>query len=78
MRLAGEIDGAQAGTTIWKTLDIPVVYLTAHADGQTLQEIMRAQPFGYVMKPFCASEVDAAIRLAPDRKWKNGRTDLTP
>ena len=36
IRLAGPMDGTQAASLIWQRLQIPVVYLTAYADAETL------------------------------------------
>lgn len=54
--LAGEIDGIRTATLIRQMHDVPVVYLTAHSDENTLTRALDALPLGYLVKPF--SEVD--------------------
>lgn len=54
--LAGEMDGIRTATLIRQRHNIPVVYLTAHSDENTLTRALDALPHGYLVKPF--SEVD--------------------
>jgi PAS domain S-box-containing protein len=56
--LRGDIDGVEAAREIGSCFDIPVVYLTAHADEATLQRTKATEPFGYILKPF----EDVALR----------------
>src|SRR5689334_8785833 len=37
VRLAGRIDGIEAAQSIRHTSDVPIIYLTAHSDFDTLQ-----------------------------------------
>lgn len=67
IRLKGEIDGVQAAEKIREKLDIPVIYLTAHADETTLQRAMVTQPYGYVLKPFEEKELRITIEMAMHR-----------
>jgi PAS domain S-box-containing protein len=64
IRLAGEIDGIQAAGAIKKEVDIPVIYLTAHSDDQTLTRARDTVPFGYIVKPFKATDLHCAIEIA--------------
>lgn len=51
IRLKGAMDGIAAAEKI-REFDIPVVYLTAHSDEETLQRAKLTEPFGYITKPF--------------------------
>jgi PAS domain S-box-containing protein len=64
IRLQGDIDGVEAATLIWNDFDIPVIYLTAHADEATLQRIKVSEPFGYILKPFEEIELRTTIEMA--------------
>ena len=64
--LDGKWDGVQTATEVRK-LNIPVVFVTAHADESTLKRVSVTQPYGYVIKPFEELEVRAAIELALTR-----------
>jgi len=64
IRLKGEMDGIEAAQQIRALCNIPVVYLTAFADEQTLQRAKTTGPFGYLIKPFEERELHATIEMA--------------
>lgn len=64
IRLAGSMDGIETAREIHKTQNIPVVFLTAHADQATLTRAKTIAPFGYVVKPFVERELEAALETA--------------
>ena len=74
IHLAGQVTGTQAARRIWEELQVPVVYLTAYADPATLDDVKHTEPYGYIVKPFRAEEVHAAIQLALDRPSKETLT----
>lgn len=62
--LNDEIDGIQAAEQINNCFDVPIVYLTAYSDPNTLQRAKITQPFGYIIKPFSERELHIAIEIA--------------
>ena len=68
IRLKGEMDGVEAAELIRTDFDIPVIYLTAYADEETLQRAKITEPFGYVLKPY---EVDDLIRTIEIALYKH-------
>ncbi len=64
IRLSGEMDGIVAAQEIRRRLDIPVVYLTSHADEDTLARAKATEPSGYVLKPFYDAELRAVVETA--------------
>ncbi|HUX93743.1 MAG TPA: adenylate/guanylate cyclase domain-containing protein [Ignavibacteriaceae bacterium] len=62
--LHGDMTGIEAAEIIMKNLDIPVVYLTALADDETLHRAKITEPFGYVLKPFDERTLHSAIEIA--------------
>ncbi|MFO7447118.1 MAG: PAS domain S-box protein [Ignavibacteriaceae bacterium] len=64
IRLKGEMDGIEAAARIRKKFDIPVIYLTAHTDSETLQRAKQTEPYGYIIKPFEERELNSAIEMA--------------
>ena len=64
IRLKGEMDGVEATTAIRADLDIPVVYLTAYEDEDTLRRAKITEPYGYILKPFEERELHTAIEIA--------------
>jgi PAS domain S-box-containing protein len=67
IRLEGDMDGIVAGGEIYDRFNIPVVYLTAHADEFTLERAMKTAPFGYIIKPFQSQSLQSAIKIALQR-----------
>ncbi|MEW6297311.1 MAG: response regulator [Thermodesulfobacteriota bacterium] len=64
IRLQGEVDGIEAASRIRSRLDVPVVYLTAHADETTVERATATEPFGYILKPFGEYNVYVAVETA--------------
>ena len=64
IRIRGEIDGIEAAERIAENLDIPVVFLTAHSDEQTLMRALKTQPYGFLIKPFRERELYSNIEMA--------------
>lgn len=62
--LKGEMDGITASGIIKEELRIPVLYLTAYADTQTINRAKVTEPYGYIIKPFEESDVVTAIEIA--------------
>jgi PAS domain S-box-containing protein len=64
VRLRGEMDGIHAAEVIRDRFDLPVVYLTAYADEETILRAKKTTPFGYLVKPFNERELRATIEIA--------------
>lgn len=62
--LKGEMDGITAAIQICSQHDVPVVFLTAYADENTLQRAKSVLPLGYIVKPFSPGELRVAVELA--------------
>jgi signal transduction histidine kinase/DNA-binding response OmpR family regulator len=64
IRLRGQTDGVEAAEAIRARCDVPVVYLTALADEETLNRAKMTAPFGFLVKPFEERELHATIEMA--------------
>jgi two-component system, cell cycle sensor histidine kinase and response regulator CckA len=64
VRLAGKLDGIQAAEIIHRSRDVPVVYLTAHSDNETLRRAAATAASGYLVKPFKSPELRCTIEVA--------------
>jgi signal transduction histidine kinase len=64
IRLKADMDGIEAAEAIRSRFDIPVVYLTAYTDEDTLQRARLTEPFGYLLKPFEERELHTTIGMA--------------
>lgn len=62
--LEGEMDGIQAATLIRARARIPVVYVTAYSDAETLARAKLSEPFGYIHKPLDQRELRATLEMA--------------
>ena len=64
IQLDGGISGVAAAAAIRGHLDIPVVFLTAHASDETIERAVESGAFGYLLKPYTVPELKAAIEIA--------------
>jgi diguanylate cyclase (GGDEF)-like protein/PAS domain S-box-containing protein len=62
--LGGERDGVDAAIEIKESLNTPIVFLTAYADENTVERAKKAEPVGYVLKPFKERELQTTIDIA--------------
>jgi PAS domain S-box-containing protein len=64
INLQGGMDGVTAAERIRSQADIPVIYLTAYADADTLERAKVTEPFGYIVKPFQDITLQSSIEMA--------------
>lgn len=62
--LKGGTDGIEAAKIINDTFDIPVVYLTAHQDEDTIERSMFTNSYGFITKPLDDRDINSAINAA--------------
>ncbi len=62
--LRGEMDGIEAALHIRKRFDMPLIYLTAYADGQVLERAKITGPYGYIVKPVFERDLHSNIEMA--------------
>ncbi|WP_432738762.1 HD domain-containing phosphohydrolase [Maridesulfovibrio sp. FT414] len=62
--LEGIMDGIDTAAVIKEHQSIPVIYLTAYADNETLTRAKVTEPFGYIIKPFEDRELNLTIEMA--------------
>lgn len=67
IKLKGMIDGVDTAKQIQRLYNVPVVYLTAHSDEQTVRRVMHSDAYGYIIKPFVEEELREAIEKALER-----------
>ncbi|MBM4240927.1 MAG: response regulator [Euryarchaeota archaeon] len=71
IRLEGDMDGIEAAEKIRARFGIPVIYLTAYSDENTVQRAKITEPSGFILKgplgfiqkPFEESELHSAIEI---------------
>lgn len=62
--LKGEITGIEASAQIKETLNIPIIFLTAYADENTLSKAKVTEPYAYIIKPFKEIDLHTSIEMA--------------
>ncbi|MGE0814310.1 MAG: response regulator [Vicinamibacterales bacterium] len=64
IRIEGTRDGIETAEALKARYDVPVVYLTAHADEATLRRAKATLPHGYLLKPVKAAELRTAVEVS--------------
>jgi DNA-binding NarL/FixJ family response regulator len=64
INLNGQFEGIDIGRSIRDQHHIPFLYITAHADEQTLHNAKLTQPSGYIIKPFTERDILAGLEIA--------------
>ncbi len=62
--LKGKMTGIEAANIIKERFGIPVIFLTAYADDNTIGKAKIIEPYGYIIKPFKEKELQTTIELA--------------
>ncbi len=79
--LKGELDGIETARLINLKRKIPIIYLTAHHDDDTLERSKSTNPYGYLLKPLNDRDLNACLRMAlfrfeSENKLKNSEEVL--
>ena len=64
INIKGDIDGIETARMIKKGFSIPVVFVTSHTDGPTLERAKGICPDGFIVKPLEDDDLRVAIELA--------------
>jgi len=56
-------DGIEIAQEVFKIRNIPVIYLTAYGDDETIERAIATNPVGYLIKPFKPQELKSTILL---------------
>ncbi|MBP7737630.1 MAG: response regulator [Spirochaetes bacterium] len=73
IKLKGKKDGIETAEEIYLRYRVPVIYMTAHSDNETVRRAETTVSYGYVMKPFRENEIftsldEALVRIKSERK----------
>ncbi len=68
--LKGDINGIDAASKIKESLQMPVIFLTAYADENTLAKAKVTEPYAYIIKPFKEVDLHTSIEMA---LYKHGK-----
>lgn len=67
IKLNGKLNGIQTAEAISELIRVPIVFLTAYSDANTLNQIKRNGEYGFVIKPFQDFELLTEIDLTLNR-----------
>ncbi len=70
-------DGIDAALVISKHMDVPIIFVTAHSDRETLRRAKIVNPVGFINKPLRESDLKTTIEFAITRKPKETEKNLT-
>jgi CheY-like chemotaxis protein len=78
IRLQGEMDGIEMASRINKQYDIPIIYITAHSDENTIKRAKMTEPYGYSLKPINPKELRVAVEMTLHKSQiDRGKASLT-
>ncbi len=75
IRLGEGADGIDAATVISNHMDVPIVFVTAHSDSNTLRRAKIVNPLGFINKPLRESDLRTTIEFAINAKPKIVKSD---
>jgi two-component system, cell cycle sensor histidine kinase and response regulator CckA len=78
IRLGDGINGIETASKLKEEYQVSVIYLTAHADDDTISKAKLTEPYGYIVKPFDDTELKSMIEIAvykqkSDRKLRESQ-----
>lgn len=62
--LKGELDGIETARLMNIQKKVPIVYLTAHYDEDTIERSKTTNPYGFLLKPLNDRDLNSCIRMA--------------
>ena len=63
IHLQGQLDGISTAEQIQKRYGLPIIYLTAYSDSETLSRAKATEPYAYLVKPFEDRDLLSAIEM---------------
>lgn len=67
INIKGSMDGIQLSKKILDKYTFPIVFITAHNDDATLEELLELAPYGFIGKPFSSKEILVTLKIAYKR-----------
>ena len=67
INIEGGMDGIQLSRKILETYTLPIVFISAYSDDETLEDVLEVSPYGFITKPFGSKEVMTSLKVAYKR-----------
>jgi len=74
INIKGAMDGIQLARHILREKTLPIVFITAHNDDDTLEEILELAPYGFIGKPFSSKDIVVTLQIAYKRYLTHSKT----
>ena len=71
--IKGDVDGIACAKSIKELKNIPIIYISAFSDDETLERAIATEPSSYLVKPFNRKELKVAMRIATKKYDKKIR-----
>ncbi len=71
VRIKGDIDGIECAKSIKEMKNIPIIYISAFSDDETLERAIETKPSSYLVKPFNRQELKVAMTVASNSYESN-------
>ncbi len=78
IKLAGELDGIQTAQQMRNKIETVIIYLTAHADPETMNRAQSTQPLYFIVKPFGVTQLCEAVEMALKERQSSADQDEYP
>lgn len=67
IRISGDIDGIDTAKRIRASYEIPIIFITAYADDETITRAKETLPYGYLTKPVQEKDLKITLEVALHR-----------
>ena len=67
IHIKGSRDGIETAHQINQLANVPVIFLTAYADDETLARARQTHPYGYLLKPYSERDLHTTIQVTLER-----------
>ena len=67
INIKGPMDGIQLARKILEKHTLPIIFITAHNDDETVEETLELSPYGFICKPFTGKDVIVTTQIAYKR-----------
>jgi len=81
VNLRGSLDGIALAKQVNKTEEMPIIFVTAFGDSETISEASETNIYGFVIKPFNPNHIEAVLsvtiaRINKEKKKRNSIPSL--
>ncbi len=74
--LPGEMDGIDTASRLRQYHSLPVVFVTAFADQETVRRARKTDPHGYILKPYTEQSIQSAIEIALHKAGTDAKLEM--